>query len=176
MQVRRVKTAPISKHHRTMKNHKLKGLTLSFLFVATLAQAQQESIRVNEPDQHKPTMFSQMPDRIPMSVLELSTLILNNPETGREVAVKAEGKQLPMFTGRVVSAAAKFGNTMRSVVVRLNAFSGATFSLTATRQEDGSIQYAGRIISFQHADLYELEQDGTQYQLVKKNFFDVVNE
>ena len=41
---------------------------------------------------------------------------------------------------------------------------------------DGSVRYSGRIISFQHADAYEINLENNQYVFVKKGFYDLVNE
>jgi len=65
---------------------------------------------------------------------------------------------------------------MRSVVVRLSDFKGATLTLSSFTHPDGTVTYSGRIISFQHADLFELQYQNEQYFLIKKNYYELVNE
>ena len=158
-----------------MKNLRLQGLTLSFMLFAFFAQAQKET-RTIDPDRNKPKLFSQLPDRIVMSIPDLESLIRNNPETGKDVAVDLAGKGSATFAGKVVSTASKYGNSIRSIVIRSTAFNGATFSLSAVTNEDGKTVYTGRIISFKHGDLYELQPSGDEYVLVKRNFSELVNQ
>jgi hypothetical protein len=41
---------------------------------------------------------------------------------------------------------------------------------------DGTTKYTGRIISIRHGDLYQLIQEDAGWVLVKKNFYDLINE
>jgi len=158
-----------------MTNLKLQGLTLSFVLLTFISQAQKH-VALNEPDRNKPRLFAQLPDRIPVSVADLDQLIGNNTETGKEVAVDLAGKGSATFAGKVVSTASKYNNTIRSIVIRSTTFNGATLSLSSTIQPDGTTKYSGRIISFKHSDLYELQQEGDQYIFVKRDFYELVNE
>lgn len=158
-----------------MKNLKLQGLTLSFVLMSMIGQAQKENHSI-DPDRNKPKLFTQLPDRIPITQQDLEALIQNNPETGKDVAVDLTGKGSATFAGKVVSTATKYGNSIRSIVIRSNSFNGATFSLSAIRNEEGKTVYTGRIISFKHGDLYELQPSGDQYVLVKRSFTELVNE
>ena len=158
-----------------MKNYRIHALTLSFILIAGFAQAQKNQLN-REPANNRPRLFAQMPDRIPVSVTDLEKLISNNPETGKDAALDLGSKGSPVFAGKVVSTASKYGNSIRSIVIRSTSFNGATFSLSAAKQDDGSTRYTGRIISFKHGDLYELQSENNQYYLVKKNFYELVNE
>jgi hypothetical protein len=60
-------------------------------------------------------------------------------------------------------------------MLNLPLFPGARFTLTQLSKEDGVKEYAGRIISFQHGDAYLLEKEGDTYFLVKKGFYDLIN-
>ncbi|RYY60902.1 MAG: hypothetical protein EOO05_08295 [Chitinophagaceae bacterium] len=158
-----------------MKNYRIHLLTLTFLLAAGIAQAQKQSL-INEPDLNKPKLFAQLPARIPVEVADLEKLISNNPETGKDATLDLNGKGSATFAGKVVSTASKYGNSIRSIVIRSTSFNGATFSLSATQKEDGTIHYTGRIISFKHGDLYELQSENNQYFLVKKNYYELVAE
>jgi hypothetical protein len=76
----------------------------------------------------------------------------------------------------VSSVAAQFENNLLSIVIRSTNFPGAALSFSKITKEDGTISYAGRIISFQHGDAYEINQENGQYYFVKKGFYDLVNE
>ena len=76
---------------------------------------------------------------------------------------------------KIISATSKYNNTVRSVVVSSTRFNGATLTLSSTTT-DGTVRYSGRIVSFQHADLYVLQKEEEQYFLIKKKFHELVNE
>lgn len=158
-----------------MKYQKPAGLLLAFiLFCAGLSA--QDHARINEPDMNKPRLFDHLPAEIPVAVSELKGLLFVTPQQGKEVSLKMADQKLAHFSGRVVSSASKYDNKVRSVVIKSAEFNGATLTLSSAVQPDGTVTFQGRIISFQHADLYELEFKNNQYYLVKKNFYDLVNE
>jgi hypothetical protein len=80
------------------------------------------------------------------------------------------------FTGKVVSAVSKYQNSIVSIVVRSTNFAGASLTISKITNEDGTITYRGRIISRQHGDLYELKQVNNNYVLIKRKYYDLVNE
>ncbi|MET0637030.1 MAG: hypothetical protein ABWZ25_13455 [Chitinophagaceae bacterium] len=158
-----------------MKNLRIHALTFLCIMIATFTSAQ-KTIELKEPDPNKPKLFAQLPSRIPVEIADLEKLIHSNPETGKTASLDLTGKGSATFAGKVVSTASKYNNSIRSIVIRSTSFNGATFSLSAITKEDGTTEYAGRIISFKHADLYELQLEGKQYFLIKKNFNELVNE
>jgi len=157
-----------------MKRLKLTCFTISLILLTLVSQAQKTLHR--EPDVNKPKLFTNLPERIAIQVSELEKLITNNTATGKDVAVDMKGKGSATFAGKVVATASKYGDTIRSIVIRSTSFQGATFSLSAITQPDGKVTYTGRIMSFKHGDVYELEQSGEEYFLVRKNFYDLINE
>ena len=78
------------------------------------------------------------------------------------------------FNGQVISRSDD--NTIHSVVIRSANFNGATLTLSSSAQPNGTVKFTGRIISFQHGDAYELQNQNDQYILIKKNFYDLMNE
>jgi hypothetical protein len=70
----------------------------------------------------------------------------------------------------------KYNNTLRSVVVRSTNFNGATLTLSSSTTTDGAATYTGRIISFQHGDLFVLQKENEEYYLVKKKYHELINE
>ena len=156
-----------------MKLHLLPGICLSLLLICATASAQ-ERIPVNEPDLNKPKLFTDLPDKIPVHILDLQALV--NTGSGKEVSLTLEKNTSTGFNGKVISAASKYNNNIRSVVIRSSNFNGATFTLSSSILANGTVKFTGRIISLQHGDLYELQEQDKQYILIKKNYHDLINE
>ena len=155
---------------------KLSGSILAILLCcATISAQQQRSAPINEPQLSKPRLFDDLPAVIPVSVSELKSMMTGTVQ-GKDVNVNLADKRKSTFAGKIVSAAAKYDDKIRSVVIRSTNYHGATFTLSSSTNPDGTVTYKGRIISFQHADLFELEKRGEDYVLVKKNYYDLVNE
>jgi hypothetical protein len=154
-----------------MKTLQLQGLCLLFIFICATSSAQNK-IPVNEPDQNKPRLFTNLPDKIPVDINTLQTLV--NAGTGKNVSLRLGSNELNNFNGQVVSKADD--NSIHSVVIRSANFNGATLILSSSAQPDGTVKFSGRIISFQHGDAYELQNQNNQYILIKKNFYDLINE
>jgi hypothetical protein len=154
-----------------MRNLRLQGTCLLLLFICATASAQTK-IPVNEPDLNKPKLFTNLPDKIPVDISTLQNLI--NTETGKSVSLKLGTNELNNFNGRVVSKTDD--NTIHSVVIRSGNFNGATLTLSSSAQTNSAVRFTGRIISFQHGDVYELQNQNNQYILIKKNFYDLINE
>ena len=154
-----------------MKYLCLPGLCLLLFFTCATTYAQ-NTIPVNEPDQNKPKLFTNLPDKIPVDIITLQSLL--NAETGKDVSLKLGQNAMSHFSGKVVSKADD--NIIHSVVIRSDNFNGATFTLSSSAQPNGTVKFTGRIISFRHADLYELKNQNDQYILIKKNFYDLINE
>jgi hypothetical protein len=153
-----------------MKYLQLPGFCLLVLFSCATASAQNK-IPVNEPDLNKPKLFTNLPDKIPVDISLLQSLLTT--ETGKKVSLRLAANARN-FDGEVVSKADD--NRIQSVVIRSGNFNGATFTLSSSTQPNGTVKFTGRIISFQHGDLYVLENQNDQYILVKKNFYDLINE
>lgn len=136
--------------------------------------AQEKTAPVNEPNLNKPRLFSNLPERIQLSAEDISGLF-SNP-VGRSTQLRLSADQPLQFEGAVVSSASMDDNRIQTVVVRSTNYNGANLTISRVLGSDGQVRYRGRIISFAHGDLFELENQGGQYVLVKKNFHDLVNE
>jgi len=154
-----------------MRNLQLHGICL-LLFLSAVTASAQNRVPVNEPDQNKPKLFTNLPDKIPVDLSTLRALI--NSEMGKSVSLKLGQSALSNFNGQVVSKSDD--NAIHSVVIRSGNFNGATLTLSSSVQVNGAVKFTGRIISFQHGDIYELENQNEQYLLIKKNFYDLINE
>ena len=157
-----------------MKNLRTTTLCVCLTLYSLCSSAQNQKIPINEPDYNKPKLFENLPDKIPVSLDNITSLF--NSSVGRPVNISlAEGRQF-QFEGQVVSTASKFENTLQSIVVRSTNYNGATLTVSRITSPEGIVTYTGRIISFQHGDLYELQNKDGIYTLVKRNFYDLVNE
>ncbi len=152
----------------------LYGFCLSFILCCSKSVAQDRIVH-KEHDQYKPSLFSNLPDKIPVDIHELKNLFSYTAAKGKETNAAFIDKTLPGFNGKIISATSKYNNTVRSVVVSSTRFNGATLTLSSTTT-DGTVRYSGRIVSFQHADLYVLQKEEEQYFLIKKKFHELVNE
>jgi len=121
---------------------------------------------------NRPTLFQNLPNKISCRINDLSALL--ESEIGQPVSFSLADNL--SFKGVVSSVASKFDNTLVSVVIRSTNFAGAALSFSKITKEDGTYNYVGRIISFQHGDAYEIRLENGQYFFVKKGFYDLVNE
>ena len=153
----------------------LYGFSLSFIFCCATGFAQNRAT-INEPDYNKPTLFTNFPDKIPVDSNELKSLFSHTATKGKEVHVRFMDRKLPGFNGKIISATSKYNNTLHSVVVSSTRFNGATLTVSASTTTDGTVRYSGRIVSFQHGDLYVLQKEEEKYFLIKKKFHELVNE
>ncbi len=157
-----------------MFNRKALGVFL-LLFISFLqAAAQEKKIPLTEPDYNKPKLFTSLPDMIPVTTEDMKQLLTG--EEGQPASLRLDSKAIPAFRGAVTSRATKYEGAIQSVVLRSADFNGATLTLSAVKQPDGSVAYTGRIISMQHGDLFELKRTEEGYFFIKRNFYDLINE
>lgn len=130
---------------------------------------------LNQQDRNKPQLFSSLPDRIPVSVEYINSLI-NSPE-GRAVSINTSTDPTgSRIEGQVISAGKNYDNALQSVVIRSTNFNGANFTVSKYTDADGTVTYTGRILSMQHGDAYELKNESGNLVLVKRKFHSLVNE
>lgn len=153
-----------------MKNLKAGILCFLFSFFSVFVYAQ--NLPVREPDRNKPLLFSQMPDKMRISATSLENLL--QYETNRQVYLNLSSDII--FRGTVSSVSARHEPGVSSVVIRSDNFQGASLTISRLSRANGTSYFIGRIISFQHGDGYEITLENNQYYLVKKGFYDMVNE
>ncbi|MDZ4795629.1 MAG: hypothetical protein SGI83_15230 [Bacteroidota bacterium] len=158
-----------------MKNLRTIAVCVSILFYNLNGMAQTTgTIPINEPDYNKPKLFSNLPDKIPVSIDQLNSLF--SSAIGSQVSVDVPSQPSVQFNGELVSTVSKYGNSLQSVIIRSTNYNGARFTVSKITDAEGKISYAGRIISFQHGDLFELKKLDTEWVLVKKDYHELVNE
>lgn len=152
-----------------MKNL-LKGIICLFLLISyTRGNAQKPPVK--EPDTNRPSLFKQMPDKLSCPISDLEGLL--QFETGRQVNLSLADNFF--FQGIIVSRS-NTDDRIKSIVVRSTNFPGASLTFSKTILEDGTTKYSGLIISFKHADAYEINIEKGQYYFIKKGFYDLVND
>lgn len=157
-----------------MKNFRALLICISIFLSGIQLFAQKKEIPINEPDYNKPRLFDALPARIPVTKEELNTLI--NAPSGKKASLKFTGSSLNYFDGNIISVASQENNKIQSTVLRSSNYNGATLTVSKIKNEDGSFSFAGRIISFQHGDLFELKNENGNYVLVKRNYNELVSE
>jgi len=159
-----------------MKNHLCITLCISVLLfnVQLLAQNQDLPVPLNEPDYNKPLLFRSLPDSIPVNIFNFDRAVSYLP--GEDVSVNiSDNIQFP-FNGKVMSAASKYGNSIQSVVIKSNVYDGAGLTISKITETNGNIVFTGRIVSMKSGDLFELVNVNSNYFLVKRKFYDLINE
>ena len=157
-----------------MKNLRTAILCAGTMLLGILTSAQENKIPINEPDYNKPRLFDGLPSRIPVTLTDLHALV--DAPVGRSTSFNLAAESAISFDGEIVSVASQPDNRVQSVVLRSTNFNGARFTLSRITGNDGSYSFAGRIISFQHGDLYELKNEAGNLVLVKKNYHELINE
>ena len=152
--------------------HLIQGtLCLLILCIYTVVSAQKITLPY-EPDHKRPKLFQDIPDRVLVTASALRPLL--DLKTGQPANISLSDKFI--FKGTVASMASKYSNTIKSIVIKLTDRAGASLTLSQITNPDGSINYRGRIVSFQHGDCFELKTEKGQYILVKRNFEDMIND
>lgn len=154
-----------------MKNLLHGTICLLLLFSCNISTAQ-KSLPVKEPDTNKPSLFKNLPSRISCRISNLESL-LESP-IGKKVSIRISDDI--QFQGTVSSVSSQLDNSIKSVVIRSSNLQGAALTFSKVTREDRGIYFTGRIISFQHADVYEITNEKGQYVFVKKGFYDMINE
>lgn len=157
-----------------MKNFRTPVLCFSMMLFSLCSFAQNQTIPINEPDYNKPRLFDNLPDQIPVNIAKINELLTYTK--GNPVDVVISNGSALRFTGTVVTAASKFQNKVVSVVLRSTNYVGASLTISKLTDDNGNISYTGRLLSFNNGDLFVLRQVNDNYVLVKRKYYDLVNE
>ncbi len=118
----------------------------------------------------KPAQFAAYAERINCTEAQLNALI-NLAENSTAVLTLSGGFE---FRGVVQSSVQKYAN-LKTAIIRSTNFPGATLSLSLRTDANNQAQFVGRILSFQHNDVYELQWDNGVYVFQKKKFDNLVH-
>lgn len=152
----------------------LKTYTLSVLFALFYLQsnAQTSPAPLNEPNYHKPKLFADLPERMNINITEAETLF--GVAVGTMVNKQITGQL--RLQGTVVSVSDTQDPSVKSVVIRSSNKGGAVFTFTRLSNPDGSYTYAGRMISMQNGDAYEIIKENGRFILNKTGLHDLIVE
>jgi hypothetical protein len=106
-----------------MKNLRTQVLCLFAMLFSLCSFAQSEKDPINQQDLNKPKLFSNLPDRIPVSIEKINDLL--NALVGNSTSLKVNESSSFQFDGEVVSKATKYDNRIQSVIIRSTNFNGA---------------------------------------------------
>ncbi|MGB2704554.1 MAG: hypothetical protein WBC81_12865 [Chitinophagaceae bacterium] len=157
-----------------MKNLRTAALCATISLYCLSSVAQTGDIPINEPNLNKPKLFQNLPDIIPVKMNNITVLM--GAEVGRPVSLSLSDATVFQFEGIIVSSVSKYENTIQSIVIRSTNFPGATLTVSRITDDTGNISYIGRMLSMQHGDMFELKNENSQFLLVKRKFYDLVNE
>jgi hypothetical protein len=148
------------------------GLLLSVCMFQAAAQQDTKKLPVSQYDYSKPKLFKELPNRINVSFKNMDNVF--DFEVGKSVS-------LPLalnfqFSGVVVSKAEDASANVKSIVIKSTNKIGATLAISRIINNDNSVTYRGRIMSFQHGDAYEITNENGSYALVKKGLYDLYEE
>lgn len=158
-----------------MKNLRTTVICACMTVCSLYSAGQDQKIIVNEPNYNKPRLFDNLPEVIPVSIDNLNGLVNSKAGVNINTSFSTDTRTVP-FEGNVVSSVSKYDDKVQTVVIKSTNYSGATLYISKVITGDGTIKYNGRLMSFQHGDLYVLQQKDGGFVLVKKNFYDVINE
>jgi hypothetical protein len=154
-----------------MKNLVKAGATCLVLTLCLIkSSAQTNSFKQSQSN--KQQLFKHLPERVNVQISNL-TALLNQP-VGKNISITVTNDFV--FEGQVISAVSKFNNDLQSVVIKSTSHAGARLTFSKSKNEDGTFNYAGRIISPEHADCFVIVQEKGQYYFQKQNTERVVIE
>lgn len=156
-----------------MKNLRTHAVCFCIMLVSICTAAQNnDRPPLNEPDYNRPRLFNNLPEKVAFNVNNVSSLF--NASIGGAVDVELSENAQFRFNGEVISSTAT--DKVQKVVIRSSNFNGANMTIIKVTNDDGSVMYRGRILSFKHGDFYELQKSTEGYVLVKKDYYQLVNE
>jgi hypothetical protein len=158
-----------------MKNLRATLFCVCIIFFSLCATAQTQKYVINEPNYNKPRLFDNLPAEIPVSMDNLNELISAKAGASINTNLSSDARTA-RFEGKVVSSVRKYDDKVQTVLIKSTNYNGATLYISKVTTVDGTEKYNGRLMSFQHGDLYVLQQKDGGFVLVKKNFYELVNE
>lgn len=151
----------------------LKTSAFCVLFcVCYFISAAQGHVPLNEPNNNKPQLFSDLPQKMKLRITNLEDLL----DLPVGASVKTFIADEFNFHGTVVSKSDAANAAVKSVVISSTNKKGATLTFTKTIQADGTVEYLGRIMSFKNGDAFDIVKENGQYVLQKKVLSELMTE
>jgi hypothetical protein len=155
-----------------MKIQRTVTLLAGLILMMLQATAQESPSLLRAPDYNKPKRFADLPEKQPLHLKELESLL--HLPVGSNVSVSISKHFL--LQGSVVSVSNPSDKLVKSVVVRSNNRPGTAFTFTRLTESDGRFTYTGRMIGRDTGDAMEIIKDGEGYVLRKKNVYEIISE
>jgi hypothetical protein len=134
--------------------------------------AQVKAPPINEPNYNKAKVFGDIPDKADINLTNLEGL-LKFPVGESVNTLVANGFR---FVGTVTSKSNPADRSVKSIVIKSTTRQHATLTFSKITNQDGSVRYTGRILSRDAGDALEIVKDGDRYVILKKGFYDMINE
>jgi hypothetical protein len=127
-----------------------------------------------EPDRNRPELFFHLPDTIPIELNRLIDLV-GRPVGYRVNRELSKENNFP-FEGEIIASVNRHNDRIQSLVIRAANYENAHFTFSKVVLDNGTIKYTGRILSFRHSDVFEVRKIDEGYFLIKRGFYEVVND
>jgi len=127
---------------------------------------------INEPDYNKPKLFEDVPERLNVRLNDFEKLL--DAPIGQSINIPLHG--MASLNGHVVSKSDVTDTRVQSVVIKLTNRKGANFTFTRITNNEGHLEYSGRIISREYGDCLEIVLDHGQYVFRKVGLYDLLTE
>jgi hypothetical protein len=134
--------------------------------------AQVKAPPINEPNYNKAKIFGDIPDKTDLNLTNLEGL-LKFPVGEPVNTLIANGFR---FIGTVTSKSNPADRNVKSVVIKSTTRQRATLTFSKITNQDGTVRYTGRILSRDAGDALEIVKEGDRYVILKKGFYDMINE
>jgi hypothetical protein len=133
--------------------------------------AQHNYAPFTEPDYNKPKLFADLPARFNLNLSALQDLF--QAAVGEKIIIPLGAYSGP---GIVVSKSDPADVMVKSVVIKSINRPGAIFTFTQLTDGNGTVSFKGRMLSRNHSDALELQQQNGQYILLKKPQLQIMSE
>jgi hypothetical protein len=144
-------------------------ILLAGLFTTKVSSSQ--NIPINEPNRNKPLMFANKPSTSNCNTDSINALFSYN----KSQVVRINLTNDLFFQGKVISKVI-LDSARISMVVTSQNYAGYILSLSRRILSNGLVSITGRLINTQYGDCYELVTSGNKQLLLKKNYYDLINE
>jgi hypothetical protein len=146
-------------------------LALLMVFTSYSLSAQQDYLK--EPDRNRPSLFSNVPETVPVAVATLELLLASTP--GIPVDLSLGG--VLRYSGTIESSTVDNDRKLLTVIVTSPSMPGSFLTLSKVITDEKTVSYIARIMSFQHGDCMVLKKNtDNTYSFIKKKFYEIVGE
>ena len=142
-----------------MNYRRTPGWMACFVFIVVSAHAQSASL-LERSSNLRPVLFNQFPQKSPCDLESLERLF---SAAGQVSALVAPG----IFLRGEVIARNEQNAEVQSINISLSDFSGALFTLSRIRLENGTLRYNGHMVSLNHNEAMVLSIENGKYYFVK---------